>query len=384
MIKKSLAFLVVAALAAMFFMAVSAAPAWADTVVWSNDFDSYAAGTNIVGLDGFAPWIGSPNLGEGFVVSNLRAHSGSNSLTAYSTTNPGQIVRELSGIDSGRWVFTFWQYVESGLYQSCDVDLFSAYDSSSGDYTWTSDLYPDPNDGQFWGDTPGGGGKLPRVTDRWVEVRVEIDLDANTQTAYYDGSLLYEEDWGQSGTAPFAAFDVYAMRTPVYFDDFSLVRVGEQPTMTPKMDKQAALGELQNLLPTLTDRTQRSLVNKAISSLSRSLTASYWLDDSHLRERYGSLVFANAHIAVSYLQTAIKWGLDADLVEKSVIAPLVDADRLLASTAIDDAKVAGGKARFISLAEKWFAKGEGYAAAGRAVSAIDMHGGAWRYAVTAY
>ena len=34
-------------------------------------------------------------------------------------------------------------------------------------------------------------GSLPIITDQWVQIRVEIDLDANTHSVYYNNQLLY-------------------------------------------------------------------------------------------------------------------------------------------------------------------------------------------------
>ncbi|OFW59850.1 MAG: hypothetical protein A2133_07355 [Actinobacteria bacterium RBG_16_64_13] len=221
--------IVAATAGALLLVAVAfAAPALADTIVWSENWDSYAVGTNVADVSGWKPWNNNPSLRGGITVSSTQSHSGPNSLSVYAPTDLGHVVHEFSGCDSGKWVFTYWQYVPSDFTDSTqtpDIDLFSVY-SDSGPTEWSSDLYPDPNDDWFYGDTPVVSGHLPLITDRWVQVRVEIDLDNDTQKAYYDGSLLYEDDWAHSGTTAFAAFDLYALRAAfVYFDDFSLVRV---------------------------------------------------------------------------------------------------------------------------------------------------------------
>jgi hypothetical protein len=385
MVKRFIAVSVAVASALFLVLAVFATPARADTTVWSENWDSYAVGTNVADVSGWKPWNNLPSSRGGITVSNAQAHSGSNSLSVYAPVDLGRVVHEFSGCDSGKWVFTYWQYVPSDFTQSTqspDIDLYSVY-SDSGPTSWSSDLYPNPNDDRFYGDTPSASAQLSIVTDRWVEVRVEIDLDNDTQKAYYDGNLLYEDDWAHSGTTAFAAFDLWALRAAsVYFDDFSLVRVeDEQPA--PRVEKQAALGELQALLPTLTNRAQRSLVSSAIAGLNRTLTPSYWLDDSHLRERGGLAVFAGESTAVSCMQSAVKRGLSPGSVDEP-IAALVNADKLLASVAIGEAKDAGGKASLISLAEKWLARGDGYAAAGKPQNAINAYACAWGYAVSAY
>ena len=53
-----------------------------------------------------------------------------------------------------------------------------------------------------------GGQELPLVLDEWVELRLEIDLDADTKSVYYDDQLLVSESWscdgcgGQGGGLP--------------------------------------------------------------------------------------------------------------------------------------------------------------------------------------
>ena len=65
------------------------------------------------------------------------------------------------------------------------------------------------------------------VYDQWVEVRVVIDLDTNTQSFYYDGQLLYTDSWTEhistGGTLNLAAVDLFANSAPsVFYDDISL------------------------------------------------------------------------------------------------------------------------------------------------------------------
>ncbi len=76
------------------------------------------------------------------------------------------------------------------------------------------------------------GEQLPLITDEWVEIRVEIDLDADLQEMFYGGNLLHSKSWidGLSGDGePFIrAVDLYAnTATAVYYDDVSRVAGGK-------------------------------------------------------------------------------------------------------------------------------------------------------------
>jgi len=74
---------------------------------------------------------------------------------------------------------------------------------------------------------------LPLITDQWVEIKVNIDLDTDWMEIYYDGDLLHEKNWTAtpsndgSGSLNIAAVDLYAnSASSVFYDDLSLEQVG--------------------------------------------------------------------------------------------------------------------------------------------------------------
>jgi len=74
---------------------------------------------------------------------------------------------------------------------------------------------------------------LPLITDEWVEIKLNIDLDTDWLEMYYDGDLLYEKNWTDEpggtggGELNIAAVDLYAnSASTVYYDDLSLSKVG--------------------------------------------------------------------------------------------------------------------------------------------------------------
>ena len=65
------------------------------------------------------------------------------------------------------------------------------------------------------------------MTGQWVEIRVEIDLTANTQAVYYNNQLLFQDTWTDhvsgGGSLNIAAVDLFAnSASTVYYDDLSL------------------------------------------------------------------------------------------------------------------------------------------------------------------
>ena len=70
-------------------------------------------------------------------------------------------------------------------------------------------------------------GSAALITGQWVELRVEIDLDADTQTVFYNNQMLYTGSWtdGQSGGGALniGAVDLFANgASVVYYDDMVL------------------------------------------------------------------------------------------------------------------------------------------------------------------
>jgi hypothetical protein len=75
---------------------------------------------------------------------------------------------------------------------------------------------------------------LPLVTDEWVEIRIEIDLNNDWMEMYYNDELLHQKDWSAgpentgNGIVNLSAVNLFSdTSTSVYFDDFVLEEVGE-------------------------------------------------------------------------------------------------------------------------------------------------------------
>ena len=74
---------------------------------------------------------------------------------------------------------------------------------------------------------------LPLITDQWVEIRIDIDLNYDWMEIYYNGELLHEKKWSAcpdnsgNGIVNISAVNLFSdSTTSVYFDDFSLEEVG--------------------------------------------------------------------------------------------------------------------------------------------------------------
>lgn len=189
---------------------------------WSDDFDSYAAGTKLHNVGG---WYGWNNVaGAAGTVSADRSRSSPHSI-ACSTPLGEDTVHPFTGYTSGEWVFTAYQYIPSGLNGITYFILNNEYAHNAGQ-DWAIEMHMDPATNQVTEVIHNSGLSAPVVYDKWVEIRTEIDLDNNHVRNYYNGTKLSDGQWNirTNGLIELQAVDLYAPHgSTVYFDDLSLV-----------------------------------------------------------------------------------------------------------------------------------------------------------------
>jgi hypothetical protein len=194
---------------------------------WSDNFDSYADGTLLDDVNGWAGWDDDSSMAA--TVSSARSRSGPH---AAAVGNGGSdAVRLYSGYTSGQWVYTAHVYVPSDLDGITYFILNNDY-SHGGPHDWAVEIDMDPSTGtarEVFRD-PNDTMSAPLVYDQWVEIRVEFDLDANTSDVYYNGALVGTGTWDAysgSGILELEAVDLYAPHAAtVYWDDMSLQPAG--------------------------------------------------------------------------------------------------------------------------------------------------------------
>jgi hypothetical protein len=149
-----------------------------------EDFDTYATNSQVVGQGGWEER--TPGAGAGAGVSAARALSPGH---AVELQGAADLVHQLTGYTEGRCVYIARQYVPTGATgRSCFV-LLSRYVGGAVDAVR---VWFDAANGRVEGDAGGAaaGATTPLVYDRWVELRVVIDLQADWTQVYYDGVLL--------------------------------------------------------------------------------------------------------------------------------------------------------------------------------------------------
>jgi hypothetical protein len=199
-------------------LALACLPAFAN---WYEDFDQYALGSLLDGQGGWAGWDGGPLTA---VISNDHAkYVGDQHAKLFQNDDA---VQEHSGYTSGQWTYTGLQYLTDNLQGVTYFILMNNYSLTSKGWGAQIEFDLDTN---LVRDYDTNTGNVPIVYDQWVPIQVDIDLDANTRTTYYNGMLLGTRFWYDT-TDPnqqqsIAALDLWADvgGNPVYYDDLALV-----------------------------------------------------------------------------------------------------------------------------------------------------------------
>ncbi len=183
---------------------------------WSDNFDSYTAGSGINGQGNWFCWNGSTSA-EAYV-STTQARSGANSLDITPTSDVVQQV----GVTSGTPVVSAWNYIPTGSTGKQYFILLTVYGGASGN-DWALNMRFDADSSLV--NTVEGSASTAIVYDQWVEVKVEIDLAGDSQKIYYNGTLLDTVQWSPTSQVyQLDAIDVFSDGgSSIYWDDFNLV-----------------------------------------------------------------------------------------------------------------------------------------------------------------
>jgi hypothetical protein len=182
---------------------------------WTETFDSYPTG-GIAGTGGWDGWEGDPSA-DAFVEDSV-ARSDPNGLAIIDTSD---IVHQFDE-DSGFWEFTAWQYIPSGGSGQTYFILLNTYYPQGGSHDWSLDLKFNLNDGTI--EVVEGTAIGVFLTDQWAEIKVEIDLDNNLQSIYYNDGFLETIPWQTTGVNEIAAVDLFGNgASTVFYDDLELV-----------------------------------------------------------------------------------------------------------------------------------------------------------------
>ena len=196
---------------------------------WFENFDSYTTGSPLHGQGGWAGW--DNNAAATGYVSDVQAQSTPNSVQIqWNSGVAADMVHEYSGVNSDAWIYKAWQYVPSSMTGIQFFILMNTYTAGTTHNSpdWSLQLEFSATGG-YIRDFNNVAASRPLLTNTWVEIRVEIDFEADVQTVYYDNVQFISKSWrngvAQGGAKNLACVDLYAgdsTSTAVYYDDLSL------------------------------------------------------------------------------------------------------------------------------------------------------------------
>ncbi|NIP28422.1 MAG: hypothetical protein GWN61_26435, partial [candidate division Zixibacteria bacterium] len=170
-------------------------------------------------VGGWKGWDNNPAFGAS--TTDVQARSAPNSVDILGASD---LVHEYTA-NSGQWVYTAWQYIPGNMSGVSYFIMQNIY-NDGGPYNWSVQVSFNSTSGLMTDD--GSGAQQAYITDQWVEIRIEIDLDADTQSFYYNGALFYSGVWNGyisgpgTGATVIGSVDLFANNaTSVYYDDMS-------------------------------------------------------------------------------------------------------------------------------------------------------------------
>jgi hypothetical protein len=194
---------------------------------WSENFDSYPVGP-LVPQGGWEGWGGNP--AATLFIVNILFHSPPNSAESRSTTD---CVHRFSGVNVDLWSFINICFIPTGALGEQYFILLNTYPAGPLN-NWSTQILIDMTANVVLDFDNPNGPAIPIVRDQWIEVRVDIDFDTDTQSMYYNGQLINQKSW-TGGVAPggalnLAALDIYSNNaSSIYYDDFVLRESGPVP-----------------------------------------------------------------------------------------------------------------------------------------------------------
>lgn len=182
---------------------------------WFDDFDSYPLGSGLHGQGGWEGWDGNPAADA--YVTDAYSQSAPHSAEIIPTSDIVQMFTETSG----QWIMTGWNYIPTGSTGQQYFIMLNTY-AIGGPNAWSLQVLFDSDTGMM--SIVEGSATAPIINDQWVEVRVEIDLDLDTQDIYYNGTLMESLNWSGTGVPEIAALDLFSNAgSTIYWDDLSLI-----------------------------------------------------------------------------------------------------------------------------------------------------------------
>lgn len=215
---------------------------------WSDNFDSYNPGSlcpqascaNALASGGWTGWDDLSTVAG--IVTTGPARSAPNSLmisNGIDAIQPYSINDPTGYPTAGVWRLTAWQWIDSTTFTPGSGNhsfLVQNTYNHGGPYMWVIWLQASPSTMMQVDQIPGGTRvktNRPVILDQWVEIAVDIDLDSDCLTIYYNGQVVSTGTYvvpataggSYGGPAAIGCLNLYSPTgtSVVYYDDISIV-----------------------------------------------------------------------------------------------------------------------------------------------------------------
>ena len=187
----------------LIFLLLFSVNSFAQTLLFSDDFESYTADGKLAeqasGSE-WSTWSSSPGTSEDATVSTEQAYSGTKSAKVITGND---LILNLGEKTAGRYQVKFQLYVES------NKGAFFGFmqDFDAGDAVFGLSVYFNLDTGNI--SAGGNEFQFDFPFDTWMLVNVIIDLDDDFATMYIDGTEIASWVWslGSDGTSDLAELD---------------------------------------------------------------------------------------------------------------------------------------------------------------------------------
>jgi hypothetical protein len=208
-----------------------------------SHFDTYSSGQSLHNIDGWKGWNNVSSVAG--IVSSSQAYSGTNSLAIAAGNTDA--VKTLANATSGVWNITAMQYIATGQSGSTYFILLNQYqdNANTNSVSWSVQMKFDLDRGTVRDDFRGGSVAIQYNT--WVRIQVQVDLDANTVSQYYNRSLVASGAWkrGAASLNAIQAIDLYnSGNNTTYYDDVSVQQAALPNVPAPSAIAAAGLAML--------------------------------------------------------------------------------------------------------------------------------------------
>ncbi len=182
-------------------------------VLYFEDFESFNAGLVLHNVADWEGWYG--DAGSAAVVSAKYAFSGTKSVEVDSSADAVHFF----DIAEGKWVLTAMQYIPSGTSGVTRFHMQNTYGDSIGrSVQWSFSL----GDGAIAEDYDKNA-SARIIYDKWIELKLVIDLDNDHLDQYYNGVLFSSRAWVNSGSSKIRTIDLFGNgASSVYYDDIKV------------------------------------------------------------------------------------------------------------------------------------------------------------------